>query len=155
MMTSAELNAGIVSICDRDDLAVDGKTIPYVGWFWREVDFDAPAYEFGVIPGEWQGFMENNKWGYGYSRRTTPAEWANIKALLAAAILAPSREACRAVWDAIQAVTDAGIPTACDKRRMERGIPMRCILESRHKEECSFALDFDALRDSRPTPEEP
>ena len=41
-----------------------GKSIPYVGWYWRDVDFN------NVILGDCQsgqgfiGFMENNKWGY-------------------------------------------------------------------------------------------
>lgn len=144
-MNSEELNAGIRTLCGRDDLSDGEKAIPYVGWFWREVDFDAPAYQCGVIPGEWQGFMENNKWDYGYSRPTTPDEWAHVKGLLAAAILTPSREACRAVWDAIQAVTDAGIPASCEQRQSRSGFPMRCIREAAHEGECSFALDTQAL----------
>lgn len=104
-MTSDELNAGIEAISDREDLAIEGgKCIPYVGCFWREVDFDDPDYSFGIIPGRFRGFMQRNKWDYDYSRPTTPEEWATIKGLLEAAVRVPSRETTRAVWDAIQAI---------------------------------------------------
>lgn len=40
-----------------------GKRIPYIGWFWRRVDFVG-----GLIPigdcGDFVGVMQNNKWGY-------------------------------------------------------------------------------------------
>lgn len=46
-----------------------GKPIPYVGWFWRSVDFNHPI-SLGIVPdtpfGELVGFMENNKWDYGW-----------------------------------------------------------------------------------------
>lgn len=50
-----------------------GKSIPYIGWFWRDVDFTNP-FCMGVIPKGRDhnerplvGFMENNKWDYPYA----------------------------------------------------------------------------------------
>lgn len=104
-MTSNELNDAIAAICERDNLMISGgKTIPYIGWYWRPVDFDADGYVFGIVPGKWAGFMENNKWDYGYTRRTTPQEWAEVKRLLGAAVTNPSRQTSQAVWDYIQAI---------------------------------------------------
>ena len=104
-MNSKELNIAIAKICDRDDLAIQGgKCIPYVGWFWREVDFDTSGYNFAIIPDEFQGFMENDKWGHDITRRTTPEEWAEIKKLLVAAVENPTRDTTKAVWDYIQTI---------------------------------------------------
>lgn len=49
-----------------DDLEYDffgGKAIPYIGWYWREVDFTS-RIRLGYAPSMGVGFMENNKWGY-------------------------------------------------------------------------------------------
>jgi hypothetical protein len=41
------------------------KLVPYIGWYWRWVDFagDDPYIPIGHC-GEFVGFMENNKWDY-------------------------------------------------------------------------------------------
>lgn len=39
-----------------------GKVVPYIGWFWRPVDFTR-RIGLGQCPA-FIGFMENNKWGY-------------------------------------------------------------------------------------------
>jgi hypothetical protein len=72
-----ELNHFIASHDEFKDDEVDphghGKRVPYIGWYWRNVDFATGKY----IPigdcGEFIGFMENNKWGYA-SRILTPDE---------------------------------------------------------------------------------
>lgn len=86
---SIALNAAISEVCDDTSVgfeAYGGKTIPYIGWYWRTVDFDADGYSFGVMPDRtWdsvahaRGFMESNKWGYPSTRKTTPEEWKVIK----------------------------------------------------------------------------
>lgn len=107
-MTNQELNAAIQDVCDREDLAIQGgKCIPYIGWFWRTIDFNAPTHEFGIFPGEsdeprFVGFMGNNKWGYDYTRETTRKEWRKIKRLLEVAVTNPTRKTTKAVWDYIQ-----------------------------------------------------
>ena len=104
-MTSEELNRGIRAICDREDLEIGGgKCIPYIGWHWRDVDFTEPSYRFGVIPGGFQGFMENNKWGYSYTRLISGQEWETIKQLLITAVTNPTKETTKAVWDYIQEI---------------------------------------------------
>jgi hypothetical protein len=111
-MTSRELNDAIEDALGREDLSIQGgKCIPFIGWFWRYVDFDAPSYSFGIMPsgvecGEpfegFIGFMQKNKWDYGYTRETTPEEWAEIKRLLEVAVTNPTRETTMATWDYIQ-----------------------------------------------------
>lgn len=66
-MTSDEINQRIHEICDDEtfappELARHGKTIPYIGWFWRDVDFDK-RITLGYC-GSFIGFMENNKWDH-------------------------------------------------------------------------------------------
>lgn len=57
---SLVLNVRIAAL-DEGDLT--GKPVPYIGWFWRNVDFTQPI-SLGHIPESFSGFMENNKWGY-------------------------------------------------------------------------------------------
>lgn len=114
-MNSEQLNKKIREICDKDELSIEGgKCIPYIGWFWRDVDFDAETYSFGIIPtgtgdyfnspseAPYVGFMENNKWGYEYTKPLTKTEWVNVKNLLVIAVLNPNRETTGAVHDCIQ-----------------------------------------------------
>lgn len=121
-MTSEELNAAISDLeatdGDMEGYKGDDKKIPYIGWFWRAVDFDKETYSFGHIQSrgvslgglqiegaaDWFGFMENNKWDYGYSRDTTPKEWSDIKSLLETYVGSPCVNTANAAWDAIQAV---------------------------------------------------
>ncbi len=100
--TSKELNKKIAEICDNWDIG-HGKCIPYVGWYWREVNFDDKNYVFGIIPGEFVGFMENNKWDCDY-RDTTPEEWEEIKDALCDAVDTPCKETTEKVWNMIQKV---------------------------------------------------
>ena len=114
-VTSEMLNEKIREICDDGTLynAFGDKSIPYIGWFWRDVDFDSHTYEFGILPvirtgfdrndKVRVGFMESNKWGYEYV--DCPADtWAEIKMLLEAAVTNPCRETLKAVDDKIQSL---------------------------------------------------
>lgn len=143
-LDSATLNQKIADLDapDDDDLSPNGsgKAVPYIGWFWREVDFDAEGYEFGVIPGEFIGFMENNKWDYGYTRKTSPEEWAEIKRLIGELVNEPTKERAGAVWGAIQAV--GNVPIRCSDKKPS-GIPgmiVRCIQPTGHDGEHVHAL---------------
>ncbi len=116
-MTSAELNEKLASISDEDEKygyeAFGGKAIPYIGWYWRSVDFDAvDGYLFGILPVvdgldsndvPRVGFMENNKWDYDHVR-ATEAQWSEIKRLLIAVAKNPCRETLSAADYAIQAL---------------------------------------------------
>jgi hypothetical protein len=106
-MDSKELNERIEKICDDDNLykAFGGKAIPYVGWFWRDVNFDTEDCLFGVLPDGKLGFMENNKWNYDY-HYCEPEDWQEIRRLLEIAVAAPSRESLKAVDDKIQSLRD-------------------------------------------------
>lgn len=62
-MDSAQLNEAIEKLSDNESFADNhGKVIPYIGWYWREVDFNKPI-TLGHC-GYFAGFMENNKWDY-------------------------------------------------------------------------------------------
>lgn len=106
-MDSAELNHRVSDVCDDEVYAVNGlegtgKCIPYIGWYWRTVNWDSPDYWFGDC-GEFVGFMENNKWGHPYVY-ANPDQWVRIKALVIAAIEQPTNTTLQMVFDAIQAL---------------------------------------------------
>lgn len=116
-MNSEELNEKISLLDDMDDppfCAFGEKPIPYIGWFWREVDFDKEAYTFGIVPGANTrkglpvvGFMENNKWDYS-TVRVTPEQSKEIRRLLEIAVQELTAENLRAVNDAIQGLLPVG-----------------------------------------------
>ena len=87
--------------------AFGGKPIPYLGWFWRDVNFDAETMGFGVMPYLGNrflvGFMQSNKWGYP-SVEADKGQWTEIKALITAALKDPISENFRRANDAIQAL---------------------------------------------------
>lgn len=64
----------------------DLKRLPYIGWFWRHIEFSAPT----SIPigncGQFVGFMANNKWDYP-SRHLTSDEAAHVIAIVDEAML--------------------------------------------------------------------
>ena len=117
-MKSKALNNKIRELCDSDDYVVkgietSGKCVPYIGWFWREVDFDSPIY-LGIIPdidvqelggarGGFVGFMENNKWGYE-SFKCSDNQTREIKRLLELAVKNPSNETLQVASDYIQSL---------------------------------------------------
>lgn len=104
-MDSKTLNEKIAEICDDDTHyeAFGGKSIPYIGWFWRRVNFDRKDYAFGVLPGGELAFMENNKWGY-LRQYCEPEDWVLIKQLLVEAVTDPCRDTLQAVDDKIQSL---------------------------------------------------
>jgi len=61
------LNRMVGNIADFSEKEEDphghGKRIPYIGWFWRSVDFINKSASIGWC-GEFVGIMENNKWDY-------------------------------------------------------------------------------------------
>lgn len=106
-MNSKELNKKINAICESDNMpfvAYGGKPIPYIGWFWREVDFDSDdGYMFGVLPDGKIGFMENNKWNYDYI--CCPKEdWKEIKVLVEKVAMKPIFGNLKALNDKIQSL---------------------------------------------------
>ena len=108
MITSERLNTLILELSSRDDLLYEtygGKTIPYIGWYWRRVNFDSSDYYFGVLPGGELGFMENNKWDYEVCH-CSPMDWKMIRRLLETALLNQTHENFKAVDDKIQSLAD-------------------------------------------------
>lgn len=115
--TSDSLNEKLSAISDEADEygyeSFGGKAIPYIGWYWRNVDFNEQgSYSFGVLPvitgfdGNDKprvGFMENNKWDYKYIT-ATPEQWKAIKQKLVAVAVKPCRETLKAADDEIQSL---------------------------------------------------
>lgn len=62
------------------------KAIPYMGWFWRSVNFFDLQIPIGKT-GDFVGFMENNKWGHA-ERDLTEDEARHLIELLDKAISA-------------------------------------------------------------------
>lgn len=65
---NGELNRFVSSYADYDEDETGStprfdKRVPYIGWYWRSVDFTNNRIYIGHC-GEFVGFMENNKWGY-------------------------------------------------------------------------------------------
>ena len=111
-MNSNELNERIAAICEDDTYyeAFGGKAIPYIGWWWRDVNFDHVSCFFGVIPSDevpgdnpLVGFMSRNKWGHDYIH-CDGKDWAEIRRLLEAAVADTCRETLQAVDDKIQSL---------------------------------------------------
>lgn len=49
---------------DENDIHGTGKRVPYIGWFWRHIEFsDLLHIPIGDC-GDFIGFMVNNKWDY-------------------------------------------------------------------------------------------
>lgn len=106
---SDALNQKIAELCDNERYKISGlestgNCIPYIGWYWRDVDFTTDTYSFGDCH-EFIGFMENNKWGYDYVE-ASEEQWNLIKDLLLTAVDNPSDENLQAVFDEIQKCSD-------------------------------------------------
>ena len=61
-----------------------GKRAPYIGWFWRNVDFFSGDIPIGDC-GEFKGFMQNNKLDHP-ERRLTDAEVTDVMCIIDAAV---------------------------------------------------------------------
>jgi hypothetical protein len=59
-MLNAEYNTFISGCADKDD----SKRVPYIGWYWRDVDWSDLEHIPVASCGEFIGFIMNNKWGY-------------------------------------------------------------------------------------------
>lgn len=116
--TSEQLNKRLAEIADEPEKygfeAFGGKAIPYIGWYWRTVNFDkVDGYYFGVLPiykSDWEennkkqiGFMENNKWDYDEIHANAD-QWKKIKKLLVAVANKPCEQTLSNVYVAIQAL---------------------------------------------------
>lgn len=76
-----------------------GKALPFIGWYWRNVDFDEP-----ITLGDckmFTGFMENNKWGYP-EWAVTPEQHAAINGMVRVLAKEPTQELLQAFFDYIQ-----------------------------------------------------
>jgi len=68
---------------DHSDI-LHGKRVPYMGWFYRHMEFHEGRLPLGFHDG-WVAFMANNKWDY-HERYTTPEEFTTIMSFIDAAM---------------------------------------------------------------------
>lgn len=119
-MESKEFNERIAKLDGVENKPYESfgeKVIPYTGWYWRTVNFDAPTMQFGVIPAGTEealspvndkplvGFMQNNKWGYDYVYASA-IEWFNIRSQIETALLSMRKEDFAKANELIQALAD-------------------------------------------------
>jgi hypothetical protein len=71
---------GNKSDIDDVDFGHGGKSIPYVGWYWRNADFANDNVSIGDC-GEFIGVMQSNKWGHP-ERDLSPFEVAELLDLI-------------------------------------------------------------------------
>jgi len=94
---------------------IGGKIIPYIGWFWRDVDFNSDHCFLGIIPifkneygGESNnspkvGFMENNKWGHDMFK-IEGEQWKTLKDLIINALEKKDSDSFKAVDSYMQSL---------------------------------------------------
>jgi len=111
-MKSDEINKIIEGL---DDQTLDNpiyksclgeKIVPYIGWFWRTVNFDRKYCWLGIIPanesedgpvdGPRAGFMENSKWHHD-EFKIKGEQWKNLKDLIINAVKKCDADSFRAV----------------------------------------------------------
>lgn len=63
LVINNRLNSFMANHADKSEKEGKGKRIPYIGWFWRSVNFVDGDITIGDC-GDFIGFMENNKWDY-------------------------------------------------------------------------------------------
>ena len=112
-MNSEEMNKMIYEFDGKDnkpyESCIGKKIIPYIGWFWRHVDFDSKSgYCLGVLPAfggkdsiecndePKVGFMVNNKWGY-YEFHISERIWKSLKGLIIDALKNQTHDNFKAV----------------------------------------------------------
>jgi hypothetical protein len=97
-------NTRIVEIDNDDGLAVaHGKALPYLGWYWRSVDWTRPV-SIGN-GGGLVGFMESNKWGYE-SRTLAAADQDALLPLIAGIVAEPAPDRLAELWSFLRAAWD-------------------------------------------------
>lgn len=65
----------------NEDERGHGKRVPYIGWFWRHIEFsNLTGIPIGQC-GNFVGFMANNKWDYP-ERTLTAEEGAHVVAII-------------------------------------------------------------------------
>lgn len=100
-MNIQEINNRIRHIEDNETIdftIAGGKTIPYQGWYWRDISEGSITL---ADNGEWVGFCENNKWSY--PEVTVKGEQAaTIIALLTKLAAKPTVDNAKELFDHLQ-----------------------------------------------------
>ena len=165
-MNNKDLNNKIAKFCqdftneDHEDITVvgledSGKIVPYIGWFWRLVDFDKPI-RLGYLPCRFVGFMENNKWDYD-EWQTTEVQSKEIVRLLEALVTNPTSESAQGVFDYLQTCIPSWVkekwaesPDAYKLCRAKHVEPTYDCIECGAQDMCQLYLDwvdyFEVLR---------
>lgn len=108
-MSSDEVNEILGGMDDRGffvpGLMQHGKSLPYIGWYWRHVDFDQPI-KLGDC-GSFIGFIESNKWGYP-QWHVTAEQAEEIRRQVRDIASSPTQEKLQAFYEYIQTCTPEG-----------------------------------------------
>jgi hypothetical protein len=123
-MTSEQINE-IIRLLDDEERpyrsGMGDKIVPYIGWYWRDVDFDTEYCLLGILPiyrnpflpdfdfndKVQVGFMENNKWGYE-SFKVEGEAWKTLRGLIELAVISKTEEDFRAVDTFMQTLLPEG-----------------------------------------------
>lgn len=71
-----------------------GKRLPYIGWYWRHLEFSSGLLPIGDC-GDFIGFMANNKWDYP-ERDLTPEEFDKVMEIIDEAMRLSKQGGCLA-----------------------------------------------------------
>jgi hypothetical protein len=117
-MDDNELNRRVYALDDQvfpfqvRGLENSGKIVPYIGWFWRDVRFDAPEFRLGYYDSPenepFVGFMQNNKWGYP-EFCITAVQTAQLRERLVAVVESPAEGTCQSLFDFMQTLAPASV----------------------------------------------
>ena len=114
MMNNKGINEAIWALDGNNESvyqsSMGGKIIPYIGWYWREVNFEAESCWLGILPIYKNpilplldsnkkvsvAFMQSNKWGYE-SFEVKGRNWKKLCRLIKKAVTSLEAKAFREV----------------------------------------------------------
>lgn len=95
-------NLMAVELEEREyDFHDTGKSLPYIGWYWRDTNLEENSVSIGKTDTGLVGVMENNKWSYP-ERRMTESECSKFKELLIKAHGSEKLADAKDMWDWFQ-----------------------------------------------------
>ena len=126
-MNSKEINEAIWPLDGKSPAVYQSpmgdKIIPYIGWYWREVDFEAESCRLGILPIYKNpmissdrndtvsvGFMQSNKWGYE-TFEVKGKNWKKLRGLIEKAVTSLEAKAFREVDLFMQSLLPEGKET--------------------------------------------
>jgi len=144
-LTSDGLNEKLTELEARDDLvlirglAEYGKALPYIGWYWRDVDWDRVPYPLADC-GPFVGFIVNDKWGYDPIVPTV-RECGTIRTLAENVAMSGAEVDAQRLFDYLQTLRTEASQRSAEKVRAEVDELQREALRGRTLDELLEAMD--------------